>query len=173
MVSSWQHGIVMELCGEGGYGESYQVRADYSRIYSRGLVGGGAAWSMLHNFLVIQFTVCLTFSGLWGAYGLCPKSRPRRVGASPSEVYPAGKLQWHVACGFDFRHTLWLPFVAGFAVLKGLMVFNQHRVWDSKFGNKYPSKLEILTPVIVSKKTLENGNLLIAPAELAKFTYPT
>ena len=172
MVSSWQHGIVMELCGEGGYGESYQVRADYSRIYSRGLVGGGAAWSMLHSFLVIQFTVCLTFSGLWGAYGLCPKSRPRRVGASPSEVYPAGKLQWHFTCGFDFRHSLWLPFVAGFAVLKGLMVFNQHGVWDSKFGNKYPSKLEILTPVIVSKKTLENGNLLIAPAELAKFTYP-
>ena len=93
MVSSWQHGIVMELCGEGGYGESYQVRADYSRMYSRGLVGGGAAWSMLHSFLVIQFAVCLTFSGLWGAYGLCPKSRPRRVGASPSEVYPAGKLQ--------------------------------------------------------------------------------
>ena len=52
------------------------------------------------------------------------------------------------------------------------MVFNQHGVWDSKFGNKYPSKLEILTPVIVSKKTLENGNLLIAHAELAKFTYP-
>ena len=52
------------------------------------------------------------------------------------------------------------------------MVFNQHGVWDSKFGNKYPLKLEILTPVIVSKKTLENGNLLIAPAELAKFTYP-
>ena len=30
--------------------------------------------------------------GLW-ACGLCPKSRAQRAGASPSEVYPPGKLQ--------------------------------------------------------------------------------
>ena len=173
MVSSWQHGIVMELCSVGGYGGSYQVRADYSRICSRELVGEGAAWGMLHSFLVIQFAVCLTFSELWGS--LWPVSKVK-TSARGSLAFRG--LSWweasvrHFTCGFDFRHSLWLPFVAGFAVLKGLMVFNQHGVWDSKFGNKYPSKLEILTPVIVSKKTLENGNLLIAHAELAKFTYP-
>ena len=35
----------------------------------------------------------LTLSRLWGAYGLCRKSRARRARASPSEVYLAGKLQ--------------------------------------------------------------------------------
>ena len=32
------------------------------------------------------------------------------------------KLQWHLTCGFDFRHSLWLPFVTSFAVLKGLLI---------------------------------------------------
>ena len=58
----------------------------------------------------------------WVAYGLCPKSRGRRTRASPFEVHPAGKFQWHFTCGFDFRHSLWLPFVAAFAVLKGLLI---------------------------------------------------
>ena len=44
--------------------------------------------------------------------------------ASPTEVYPAGKLQWYFTCGFDFRHDLWLPFVASFSVLKGLMAID-------------------------------------------------
>ena len=44
--------------------------------------------------------------------------------ASPNEVYPAGKLQWYFTCGFDFRHDLWLPFVASFSVLKGLMAID-------------------------------------------------
>ena len=39
---------------------------------------------------------------------------------SPPKVYPAGKLQCHSTCGFDFRYSLWLPFVTAFAVLKGL-----------------------------------------------------
>ena len=38
--------------------------------------------------------------------GMCLNSRGRRVRASPSEVYPAAKLQWHFTCGFDFSH-LW------------------------------------------------------------------
>ena len=45
---------------------------------------------------------------------LCPVS-------SPSEVHTAGKLQWHFTCGFDF--SLWLQFVATFAVLKRLKYF--------------------------------------------------
>ena len=32
------------------------------------------------------------------------------------------RLQWYFTHGFDFRHSLWLPFVAAFAVLKGLSV---------------------------------------------------
>ena len=51
----------------------------------------------------------------------CVESRELGAHASPSEVYPARKLQWHFTCGFDFRHSQWLPFVAAFAVLKGLM----------------------------------------------------
>ena len=46
--------------------------------------------------------------------------------ASPSKVFPAGKLQWHFTCGFNFRHSLWLPFVAAFAALKGLLIFIIH-----------------------------------------------
>ena len=52
--------------------------------------------------------------------GWCSRSRARRVRALPSEVYPAGKHQWDFTCGFVFRHSLWLPFAATFAVLKGL-----------------------------------------------------
>ena len=32
------------------------------------------------------------------------------------------KLQWHLTCGFDFRHSLWLPIVTSFPVLKGLLI---------------------------------------------------
>ena len=59
-------------------------------------------------------------SGSLGACGLCPESRARLVRVSPSKFYPADKLQWHFTCGFDFGHSLWLPFVATFAVRKGL-----------------------------------------------------
>ena len=34
-----------------------------------------------------------------------------------------------------------------------------------KIWNKYPSKLKILTPLLVLKEKLENGNLRIAPVE--------
>ena len=51
----------------------------------------------------------------------CVQSREFGVRTSPSEVYPAGKLQWHFTCGFDFRHGVWLPFEAALAVLKGLI----------------------------------------------------
>ena len=46
------------------------------------------------------------FPGRVGARGLCPKFRARYVRASPSEVFPAGKLQGHFTCGFDYRHSL-------------------------------------------------------------------
>ena len=58
----------------------------------------------------------------WVACGLCPKSRDWRARASPFKVHPAGKIQWHFTCGFDFRHSLWLPFAAAFAVLKRLLI---------------------------------------------------
>ena len=49
-------------------------------------------------------------SGLWGACGLCPESRD----------YLPGKLLCHFTCGFDFVHSLLLPFEAALAVLKRL-----------------------------------------------------
>ena len=33
-----------------------------------------------------------------------PRSRARRTRVSPSDDYPAGRLQWDFTCGFDFRH---------------------------------------------------------------------
>ena len=66
----------------------------------------------------------------WGGpCGLCPKSRAWSIRASLSEVYLAGKFQWHFTCGLDFRHSLWLPFVTAFAVLKGLKKHDRYVCW--------------------------------------------
>ena len=71
------------------------------------------------NRLFIKlFYIVLVLSRLGGREGLWAVSKF----TSPSEVYPAGKLQWHFNCGFNFRHSLWLPFETAFAVLKGLML---------------------------------------------------
>ena len=32
------------------------------------------------------------------------------------------------------------------------MVVNQHCIWNPEFGNKYPLKLKILTPLLVLKR---------------------
>ena len=72
---------------------------------------------------VVRFVACMLggvsrvpwpFRG-WGLWAV--KSRAPRKRALPYEVYPAGKLQWHFTCGFDFKHSLWLPFVGCFAIL--------------------------------------------------------
>ena len=52
------------------------------------------------------------------------------------------------------------------------MVVNQNRIWNPKFWKKYPSKLKILSPLLVLKKKLENENLRIAPVEFTEFSYP-
>ena len=62
------------------------------------------------------------FSDCGGAYGLCLNSRAWHARTSPSGVYPAGELQWRFNCGFDFGRSLRLPFVAGFPVLRGLLI---------------------------------------------------
>ena len=67
--------------------------------------------------------------------GLVGCVQTRRVCASPSEVYPAGKPQWHLTCGFDFKHSLWLPLVTAFAVLKGLSVIPSVIRRKGKFQN--------------------------------------
>ena len=67
----------------------------------------------------------LNFSRLSGiGQGLvnCVQSWELGARALPSEVYPDEKLRWHFTCTLDFRHSLWLPFVAAFAVLKGLKI---------------------------------------------------
>ena len=74
---------------------------------------GGSSFSSFGPFQAVE--------GGGVACGLCSGSRAVCPGASPSEVYPAGKLPWHFTCGFDFRPSLWLPFEATFAVLKGLL----------------------------------------------------
>ena len=69
----------------------------------------------LNPFRALCVCVCV----LEGGGGLCPKSRAWSMCASPSWVYPAGKLQWHFTCGFDFRHSLWLPFCNPDGVING------------------------------------------------------
>ena len=76
---------------------------------------GAIRFQLLPLMCILIFNPFKTAEELMG-----PKLRARRVCASLSEVYPAGKLQWHFTCGFGF--SLWLPFVAGFAVLKGLLI---------------------------------------------------
>ena len=73
---------------------------------------------------VIGFSLFQTVGGGRGGGGLwaLPKvESSAQAHVSPSDVCPAGKLQRHSTYGFDFGHSLWLPFVAAFAVLKGLM----------------------------------------------------
>ena len=41
-----------------------------------------------------------------GNWGLWTEGRELGGRASLSEVYAAGRLQWHFACGFDFRYSL-------------------------------------------------------------------
>ena len=52
----------------------------------------------------------------------CVQNRVLGTCASPSEVHPAGKRQWHCTSHFDFTHSLWLPFAAGFTILKRLLI---------------------------------------------------
>ena len=74
-------------------------------------------WShLLGKSLMEGFIFCAVCEGC------CAKSRVRLARASGFEVYYAGKLQWHFTYGFNFTHSLWLPFVAAFPVLKGLNV---------------------------------------------------
>ena len=79
------------------------------------------------RFICLRCGICgfseCAFGPLRAVGGLmgCVQSQKLGARASPSEVYPDAKLQWHFTCGFDLKHSLWLPFVAGFAFLKGLM----------------------------------------------------
>ena len=86
----------------GGCGQIRRKRQSWLHLLGKSLMGG-----------FIFCAVCR---------GCCAMSRVRLARASAFEVYYAGKLQWHFTYGFDFRHSLWLPFVAAFAVLKGLNI---------------------------------------------------
>ena len=56
-------------------------------------------WTCLHvlslalSRLSVFVCVCVGVGERGEAYGLCPELRAQRVCASPSELYPAGKLQ--------------------------------------------------------------------------------
>ena len=98
--------------------------------------GGGGSFSVyLMNRFVWPFPDGP--SGCGGGPVRCPKLRAGRgVRASLTEVDPAGKLQWHFTCGFDFRHSLWLPFEAAFAIPKGLNICILNlRQWIDLFLN--------------------------------------
>ena len=71
-------------------------------------VGGGGGWGGICRDI-------LNMGLLW-----VPLPLDIYIYINMGGIYPAGKLQWHFTCGPDFSHSLWLPFVAAFVVLKGL-----------------------------------------------------
>ena len=77
---------------------------------------GALFWLYSHWSLICVFGAFRAVGG----WAVSKVEGSARVRVSPSEVYPADKLQWHFTCGFDFRHSLWLPIAAAFAILKGL-----------------------------------------------------
>ena len=59
-------------------------------------------------YLMQRKMVLLALSRLWGVVWAVSKVESlAHAPASPSEVYPAGKLQRHFTCGFDFGHIPW------------------------------------------------------------------
>ena len=76
-------------------------------IFCVSVEGWGLVWCRLA--LVPMRGLGLSgLGGWWGGGGLVgcvrPRSRARRTRVSPSDDYPAGRLQWDFTCGFDFRH---------------------------------------------------------------------
>ena len=91
-------GVFRFTGGEGG------IIAFPSECWCLLVVPVGALW--------VLFGLGLILSGLWevggGGGGLVRSVWSRELGvrASPSGAYPAGRLQWHFTCGFDFTHGL-------------------------------------------------------------------
>ena len=58
----------------------------------------------------------LAFSRLWRSLWAVSKIE----GSAASGVYPAGEVQWHFSCGFDFRHDCHLqPVLQSWGVIGG------------------------------------------------------
>ena len=99
-------------------------RMSISAWWGRG--GGVRAVTMLSGDWVVWWLGGVGAAACWDSWGrvsgeaggLRPNSRPRCARASSSKVYPAGKLHCHFTCGFNFGHSLSLPFVGGFTVLE-------------------------------------------------------
>ena len=110
-----------------------------ARIVLWDLLTGGGGGGSFSVYIVNRFVWPFPDgpSGCGGGPVRCPKLRAGRgVRASLTEVDPAGKLQWHFTCGFDFRHSLWLPFEAAFAIPKGLNICILNlRQWIDLFLN--------------------------------------
>ena len=77
----------------------------------------------LHSMVCLMWY--LSVRGVWLYVMVCLWRVSRVGGSARSRLafrwYPAGKLQWRFICGFSLRHGLWLPFVAAFAVLGGVI----------------------------------------------------
>ena len=70
-------------------------------------------------------TPCLWFRGGGGVSRVKGSARAPRL---PGLIVLGG-LQWRLTCGTDFRYSLWLPFVAAFAVLSGLLMVPVETIW--------------------------------------------
>ena len=121
LSSFWQYQLFTLSTLKNKFYELFECRFHSNRFHSNILFSKGLIHRISHVlrldlsprliFSTVQ-TVCVCVCVCWGggggergeAYGLCPELRAQRVCASSSELYPAGKLQWHFICGFHFRH---------------------------------------------------------------------
>ena len=95
-----------------GCGGVWGLRPGLAGVEGSSILGMVCDCHLYAGFAVLgELLMVRGWGGLWAV---------SKVETSLSEVYLDWKLQWHFTCGFDFRHGLWLSFVAGFAVLKGL-----------------------------------------------------
>ena len=77
----------------------------------------------IYIYIYIYIYIILTISRLSNGFWTMSKIETSALARpSPSEVYPAGTLQWHFTCAFDFRHSQRLLFAARLSVLTGLIM---------------------------------------------------
>ena len=98
------------------------LRHATSRIWTCAEPEFRLCWIKLYsndNYYTIasRFYVCVRGEG-----GIERCVQSRELGARVRLAFQ-GLSWWHFTCGFDFEHSLWLPFADSFAVLKELRLF--------------------------------------------------
>ena len=134
--SCWERSVTPCLWFRGRGGVYPGSRDRRARLVFRGLScwgGGGLQWRLtsgpdfryslwlpfVEAFAVLSGLLMVPVETIWG----CVQSRELCARTSPCMwSILLGGPQWRLTCGSDFRNSLWLPFVAAFAVLMELLI---------------------------------------------------